>query len=169
VASFQNKIHVNHIPRNRYELMFLAMTPITFYSISPIDEELEIVDLPDNTSASGGYTKPFEFKVRVPLHHDSDVLQMDTWWSLCQDPVMPTYKRDGTLLSHRLRKSVVAGQEVDLPRVHVISGAFIRRRRLSGHAMANRGDMAFVEYTLRCDNITSEMEAAKAAATAIFT
>ena len=82
----------DHIPKNKYELRVRGLPPITFTAVSGLEEELDKVDLPDRTGASGGNTKNGEFTARMPTHHTTERIALEAWFAECQDPVPRTYK-----------------------------------------------------------------------------
>jgi len=71
-------IHPDHIPRNKYQLLVDGMPDFTFLNVGNLEEELETVDLPDRTTASGGNTKPIEFTASIPTHHSEERIAMES-------------------------------------------------------------------------------------------
>jgi hypothetical protein len=135
----------DHIPLNKYELRVRDLPPITFITISGWEEELEDVDLPDRTAASGGNTKPIEFTATIPLHHVIEVQAMEAWFQMSQDPVSPNYKKTGTLvlssISGLVRKTIL------------LIGMFPCKRKTGDLEMANEGELHVVEWTFRGDDV----------------
>lgn len=135
----------NHIPKNKGRLVVAGMPAFVFTTISDLPEELETVDLPDRTTASGGQTKPIEFTATLPLHHDAEVAAMEVWFVQGQDPVHPLYKKVGTLIMERIGPG--------LPKTYTLRGLFPSRRQVPGSEMANEGEMQVLEYTFKCDQL----------------
>lgn len=140
-------IRPNHIPVNKFQLLVLGLPPLTPIAISGIEEELEAVDLPDRTRASGGNTKPFEFTITIPMHHTIEQAAMERWYRDSRDPVLPNYKKTATLLCAPIGPGT--------PRTYQLVGLFPRMRKLPDLEMANEGEMASVEWTLSCDALFS--------------
>jgi len=138
-------VEQDHIPVNKYELIILGMPPIHFTEVSGIEEELEAVDLPDRTRASGGNTKPVDFTAKAMMHHSLEQAALEAWYEECQDPVSPTYKKIGTLV----HKSIT-GNRI---RTYSLVGLFITKRALPDLAMENEGEAAQVEWSFSADDI----------------
>jgi hypothetical protein len=137
----------DHIPLNNYELRVRDLPTITFIEIAGLEEELENVDLPDRTAASGGHSKPIEFTGTMPLHHLTEMAAMEQWFQDSHDPVAPNYKKAGTLvltsITGLVRKSFI------------ITGMFPCKRKTSDLDMANEGELHAVEWTFRGDDVLS--------------
>lgn len=138
-------IQPNHIPLNNFKLLVVGLPGLTPTKISGIEEELETVDLPDRTKASGGNTKPGEFTMMLPMHHSVEQAAMEVWFSESQDPVTPTYKKPGTLIHNALDGTPL--------RSFTLVGLFPRKRKLPDLEMKNEGEMAEVEWTFSFDDI----------------
>ena len=93
-------IKPNHIPTSNFDLIVAGFIPLTITRMDGIEEELETVDLPDRTVASGGHTKPVEFMIAIPMHHRVEQAAMEAWYRQSKDPVDAAYKKAATLL-HR--------------------------------------------------------------------
>jgi len=135
----------DHIPVNKYELLVLGLPSLMFTEISGIEEELQVVELPDRTVASGGNTGPVEFTAMLPMHHLAEQAAMELWYSESQDDVSPLYKKAATLI----HKSI-SGQVL---RTYSLVNIFPSKRGLPDLEMANEGEMAQVEWTFRADDI----------------
>src|SRR5690606_5954974 len=109
------------------------------------EEELDVVDLPDRTRASGGDTRPVEFTVTQPAHHTAEVMAMEIWFREGQDPVLPTYKKPATLIKRSL-----SGQTL---RAYSLTGVFVSRRATADLEMDNEGEMDTIEWTLNADKV----------------
>lgn len=135
----------DHIPRNKYKLLVQGLPPITWTSVGSLEEELETVDIPDRTAASGGNTKPVEFNVKHPTHHPAERIAMENWFVEGQDPVSPQYKKIGTLI----KTSISGLQSV----TYILQGLFVCKRVTSELEMANEGELDELEWTMKCDQI----------------
>lgn len=136
----------DHIPKNKYQLLVRGLPPITFTAVSGLEEELETVDLPDRTAASGGNTKPIEFTARMPTHHATERVAMEAWFSECQDPVALSYKKIGTLV--KLSISSLASVS------YMLHGLFVCKRSTQDLEMENEGELDEIEWTFKADQIT---------------
>jgi len=138
-------IRPNHIPKNKGKLIVAGLPPLTLTTIGDIDEELETVDLPDKTTASGGQRKALEFTATLPMHHDVEVAAVEAWYVQGQDPVHPLYKKVGTLVYERVGFGV--------PRSYTLMGLYISKRKIPGAEMANEGEMQELELTFKADQV----------------
>ena len=138
-------IKPDHIPVNKYELFVVGLPPIGFVKVSGIEEQVDAVELPDRTIATGGRTKPVDFKVEVPMHHTVEQAAMEIWLREAQDPVTPTYKKPATLIHRSL-----SGETL---RTDTLLGLWVKSRKLPDLELNNDGDMAVVEYGLQADDI----------------
>jgi len=135
----------DHIPLSNYELAIAGIVPIIFTSVGAIELELDTVDLPDRTKASGGRTKPGEIEVKVPLHHVVEIAAMDTWLEEGQDPVLPTYKKVGTLSGLSLSGLIT--------QTFTMIGLFNRKKMTPEFVMENDGELSENTYSLSWDDI----------------
>ncbi len=138
-------IQPNHVPLNKFELFIVGIPPITFVTISGISEELQIVDLPDRTKASGGQTNPVSFTGEVPIHHTIQQIALEFWWNEAQDPVTLTYKKIGTLILKTLNNTV--------SRTFTLPGLFISQRNLPDLDLNNEGEMTNVTFQFEADDM----------------
>lgn len=138
-------IKADHIPVNKYKLLIIGLPAITPTEISGMEDELESVDLPDRTSASGGNRKPTEFTMMIPAHHTVEIAACEIWFKQGQEPVSPLYKKVGILQMFSL-----SGQ---ITRSRSIIGAHITKRVDPDLEMANEGEMAVIEYTVKVNDI----------------
>lgn len=139
-------IKKNHIPASEFKLLVIGMPEITLVTVSGIEEELETVDLPDRTTASGGHTKPVEFTITQPMHHLVELAAMEAWFRESQDPVSPTYKKNATLVM-----TSIGG---DVSKTYSLMGLYPSKQKLPDLDMANEGEMNVVEWTMKADDIT---------------
>lgn len=138
-------IQPDHIAVNNYELLVLGLPPLTPTAIDGIEDELQTVDLPDRTTASGGNRGPGEWSMSLPLHHLVEQGAMEAWFKESQDPVSPTYKKVATLIHKSVSTSVL--------RTYSISGLFPKKRTLPDLEMENDGELALVAWLMRHDDI----------------
>lgn len=143
--SLKGKIQNDHMPLNKATLKVPGIATLTAVLISGLEENLQTVDLPDRTAASGGQTEPVDFEISIPMHHESEIAAMEIWFAQGRDPVIPGYKRPCTLqwpsLSNRKRRS------------YTLVGTLVAGRALPDADMANEGEMAMVRYPMRCDEV----------------
>lgn len=135
----------DHIPVNNYTMTVVGGPPIEFLTIDGLAEELETVDLPDRTKASGGNTKSVEFVATTPKHHTIEDLYLEAWFYAGQDPVLPTYKRSASLMVQSISNLNI--------RSYNLIGVFITQRKTADLEKINEGDLNVVEWTFNCDLI----------------
>lgn len=140
-------IQPDHMPINSFELIVLGIltNSLTVTEMSGIEEELEAVDLPDRTKASGGNKKATESTFKIPMHHLVENVACEAWYLEGQHPVAPTYKKVGTLVHKSISNGTV--------RSYSLVGVWISKRVLPDLEMQNEGEMATVEYTISIDEI----------------
>jgi hypothetical protein len=136
-------IRPDHMPINKFKVLAQGLPPITFTEVGSLEEELETVDLPDRTSASGGQTKPIEFTAKVPTHHTEQRIAMEGWFEEGKDPVSPTYKKIVTLVKSSLSGAQVAS--------YILNGCYVCKRTTPDLDMSNEGEMDQIEWTLKAD------------------
>lgn len=142
----KGRIQSNHIPKNNYELQVTGLAKsILLTEISDIPEELDVVDLPDRTAASGGHTRATEFTAMQPSHHDVEVKIMEAWFQESQDPVAATYKKTGTLIQKAIDGSIV--------RAYGLQGIFPKQRSIGEMSMENEGELQLIEWTFSVDDV----------------
>lgn len=138
-------IQDDHLPVNNYTLTINGLPPITFTSVGALEKEIEWVELADKTQASTGRVKPGEVEVKVPAHHTTEVAAMEVWSEEGQDPIVPGYKKSGSL-------SFFSGSLLRRLNVTII-GAFVCKAATPEGEMANEGEMAELTYTLKWDHL----------------
>jgi len=138
-------IQPDHIPVNKYALLVAGLPPITLTSIGSFNEELDTVDLPDRTKATGGRTKPGDTELKLPMHHVVEAAAMDLWYSEGQDPVSPIYKKVATL-------NCLSNTGIII-RTFTIIGLFLNSRQTPDLEMGNDGDMAELTYGACWDDV----------------
>ncbi|RLE17973.1 MAG: hypothetical protein DRJ65_22035 [Acidobacteria bacterium] len=138
-------IKPDHMPVNKYDFIILGMPSFTPITVSGIENELQTVDLPDRTKASGGNRNPSEVTVTFPMHHLAEQAALELWFAESQDPVSPTYKKVGTLI-HKSN----SGQTF---RSYTMDGIFPSKQSLPELNMDNEGEQAVVEWTFQIDDL----------------
>jgi len=138
-------IQADHIAVNNFELLMLGLPSLTPTEISGLEDELQTAEMPDRTRVSGGNRGPTEFTMMIPMHHLLEQGAMELWFRESQDPVLPTYKKVGTLI-HR---SIGGGTL----RTYSLVGAFPSKRGLPDLEMENDGELALVEWTISVDDM----------------
>jgi len=138
-------IQPDHIPKNKYKLKVVGLPEITFTFVGSLEEELEKVDMPDRTAASGGNTKSTEFNVRHPTHHIAERIAMENWFTEGQDPVSPTYKKVGTLTKISISGTAIAS--------YTLQNLFVWKRVTSDLEMENEGELDEIEWSMSVDQI----------------
>lgn len=141
-------IQSGHMPVNKFKLLVVGLVPLTPTTISGIEEELETIDLPDRTKASGGQTKSGTFTMKLAEHHKAEVDAMEKWYQDSQDPVDPNYKKAVTLV----RESI----DGKVKRSWSLVGTFPTKRKLPDLEMKNEGAMGEMEYTFSFDDINPQ-------------
>lgn len=147
----KGRIQPNHIPKNSFELQINGLAKTIFFTeIGEIPEELDVVDLPDRTTASGGgNTKATEFTGMQPSHHDVEVQIMESWFQEAQDPVAATYKKTGTLLQKAIDGTIV--------RTYTLQGIFPKRRSIGEMSIENEGELQVIEWTFSVDDVIFQL------------
>lgn len=142
---FKRVLLDDHHQVNKFSLEVVGLPPLTPITISGLEEELDSVDLPDRTSATGGRTKPIEFDMALPAHHVTEQKAMEAWKVENQDPVTATAKKSGILQieSQSSVKSIAFG----------LDGLWPQKRALPDLDMDNDGDMAVITWTMKCDEM----------------
>jgi hypothetical protein len=137
-------IKPDHIPVNKYLLIIIGLPQLNPIEISGMEDELETVDLPDRTVASGGNRKATEFTMMIPAHHTLEIAACEAWFLEGQEPVSPGYKKAGSLIMKSL-----SGKKF---RTRSLVGAFISKRADPDLELVNEGEMASIEYTVKVDD-----------------
>lgn len=138
-------IKPDHMPVNNYQLLILGFPPLTFTKISGLEDEIEKAKMPDRTVASGGNRAASEIVASMPLHHKAEQLIMETWFRESQDPVLPTYKKTGTLIVRSISGLVVSAR--------ALSGVWPFKRKDADMEMDNEGEIALVEWSISIDDV----------------
>ena len=138
-------IQPNHVSKNNFELQVIGLPPIIFTEVGDIGEQIDKVDLPDRTRASGGTKQAGDFTAMVPSHHDVEVAAMESWYKEGQDPVAPTYKKSGVLIKKGIDGSVI--------RTYTFIGLWVSERNMTAVSLENEGEMDAIEYLFNFDDI----------------
>jgi hypothetical protein len=138
-------ISPDHIPTNKYQLMFLGVPPLTCTNISGLETELVTSEMPDRTIVSGGQQKATEFTIMIPEHHVVEQAAMEAWLIESTDPVLPSYKKVGTLLGISVSGNIIVSKQ--------LVGVFPKKRTLPDREMINEGELSLVEWTLSVDQV----------------
>lgn len=134
----------DHVQVNKYQLLIVGMPPMTLTAISGIEEELDVTELPDRTTASGGRTKPVSFDITQPAHHIIERLAMETWWEMVKNG-LPLYKRVGTLLQFSQSNLQQVG--------YMLMGLYPTKRALPDLELDNDGDLSTLVWTMNADEV----------------
>lgn len=139
-------IDADHIPLNKYILSVEGLPDLTFTTLSGVEEELNVAELPDRTVRTGGRTNTVEFSCMLPLHHEAEQRAMETWFAQAQGE-----GREGKVdLAYRkpalLRLISISG---NYEAQFNLEGLFPSKRALPDFDMNDDGDMAAVEWTFR--------------------
>ena len=141
----KNILLPDHIPVNNFELFVVGSPgPIKFVNVSGLEQELETVDLPDRTKASGGNLKAVEFTATHPKHHTVEDLFLEAW--LAEGKlVSSTYKKAGSLIVKSISGLVIRG--------YTLLNLFVSKRNTPDLDMANEGELFLTEWTFMADDI----------------
>lgn len=135
----------DHMPVWNYKLMVQGMPTFIFINVNGLDEELESVDLPDRTAASGGNTKPGNFTAKIMMHHSSEVEALEQWYNDSKHPVKPNYKKNATLVFKSLTDT--------RSKTFALLGIFPHKRVIPNAEMNDEGKPAELDWTFRYDEI----------------
>ena len=138
-------IHPDHIPKNKFSLRVRGLPEIVFIKIDGLEEELEVVEIPDRTRASGGNTKAGDFTAAVPTHHVEQIQAIEAWMVDSTDPVNPGYKKTGILT----KVSITGMRRV----IFTILGMFPSKRASDSSDMEDEGNMDTTTFTFNFDDI----------------
>jgi len=146
--ALRGQLAPNHVPVNQFTLTVTGTGGGTFFftELSGIETELQSIDLPDRTKASGGNVLPQEFTGKTPLHHAATRAAMESWFKEGQCPVTAGYKKSATLI-HKAIDGTVQGK-------YTISGMWIMKRKLPDLDTTNDGEMAVIEWSFSSDAVT---------------
>lgn len=141
----KGQLQEDHIPVNKYTMSVVGLVPLLFTTISGLEEETDVVDLPDRTRASGGNTKPGEFTAMMPAHHTTEILAMEAWVLEGVDPVSSTYKKPVNL--------AIQSGSGGIQRLITINGCWPSKVKTPDLDFENEGEMAVYEFTFQFDSL----------------
>ncbi len=144
--SLKGRVKPDHIPLNKYRFAVAGLgIELTALEVTGLEIELNTVELPDRTKASGGQVGTAEVTVKLPMHHEDEFKAMESWFKRCQDGVTIDYKLPVTLT-----QPTNSGNAQVL---WILTGVFPMKRVIADMAMENEGELATVEWTFSVDNI----------------
>lgn len=147
MAGIKGVILPDYYPQNKATLTVVGIpVPLTITQISGLEDELDVAELPDRTNGSGGRKKQVEFDITIPAHHTVEVAAMEAWFKEGQDPVLPSYKKVGTLninSQSNLRAGFIS-----------LVGMFVSKRAMPDFDMDNDGEHTGLTYTIKADLAT---------------
>lgn len=143
--AIKNVLKPNRVQANKFQLTIQpGIGAPTFTKISGLEEELDKVDLPDRTSRSGGRSKPLEFEVEQPMHHDVEVAQMEAWYAMCK----------ATLPGHLKLGILVLFDEWGVPRRRrTLTNLWVGKRKDTDQDLNDEGAMSTITWTLHADEM----------------
>jgi len=146
MCPLQGSVQPDHVPVNNFELVVQGLTtPIFFVEVSGIEYEVQAVDLPDRTKASGGNAVPQEWTAKTMLHHAVERAALEAWLLEGQDPVQASYKKTATLI-HKTLSGAQNGK-------YLLSGVWIMKKKLPDLNRADEGNAGMIEWTISSDKI----------------
>jgi hypothetical protein len=143
--SLKGKIQDNHIPLNKFELLIAGLPQITLITTDDIEEQLNVIEMPDRTRRSGGQTSSVEFTGTIPMHHDVQVAALEAWYKQGQDPVQEGYLKAGSMVFYR---------NDGTPRPFELINIWVSGRTIPGGDMANDGEPAMLTFRFEADEVT---------------
>lgn len=141
----KGQINPNHMAVNRYDFIVTGLPPLKPTKVGGISEELDTVELPDQTRVSGGGRKPTEVTLTFPLHHLVDQAAMEAWYKECQGNVSPNYKKACTLVIKSIQGTIAKS--------YSLMGCFVTKRSTPDLDMGDEGKMAETEWTVSVDEV----------------
>jgi hypothetical protein len=143
--SIKNVVQPNRVQVNKYQLIVQpGVGSVLLVSIGGLEEELDKVDLPDRTSRSGGREKQGETEIVQPMHHDLEVLAVETWYRMCKN-TLPLYLKLGILMIF---------DEWGSPRKrYTLPNCWLSKRKHADLELDNDGEMATITWTMNYDQI----------------
>jgi hypothetical protein len=138
-------IKPDHMPVNKFSLKVVGLLDLTTITVSGIEDELQTVDLPDRTRASGGNRLAGDFEIGIPIHHALEMAAMEIWFREGQDPITPTYKKPCTLSMQSLSGNASKN--------YTLIGVFVTKRALPDLDKEDDGNMAIAMWSLSYDDI----------------
>ena len=147
--ALQGSVLPDHIAVNNYELSVVGISTSFFFTeVSGIELEIQAVDLPDRTKASGGNVVPQEWTAKTMLHHSIEQAALEAWLTEGQCPVDPAYKKTATLIHKTISGTPTA--------IYLLTGVWVMKRKLPDLDKSNDGEPGIVEWSFSSDNITPQ-------------
>jgi len=140
----RGEIEKDQVNLNKFTLFVIGLPPIKFTETGELEQEIKKMVLPDGTARSTGITDPFDFPASMMMHHVIELAAMELWWVECQDPVMPTAYKPGTMIY----KSASEALQLTL----VLESLFLTKRKYPGGDTRSE-EAGKVEWTFSCDNM----------------
>lgn len=141
--TLKNLINPDHAADNKYELVVVGLPPIIFTEVTGLEDETEMVDMPDKTTQSGGQSLPFEIVGKVPVHHIAEMAALELWLAEGRDPVTPTFEKVGTMVYKTIGNNIAKS--------YTLLGMKCSKQKMPDVAMKNSGELAVCEWTFKVD------------------
>jgi len=138
-------IQPDHMPANKFKLIIVGLPNLTPTTVSEATDETTEAILPDGSVVSGGKTGPIELTVTIPRHHAVEIQAMDRWKGESEDPISPTYRKTGTLITF-------TGTGLEFKTESLIN-VWCRNRSTPALDMENDGELTVNSYVLRLDRM----------------
>jgi hypothetical protein len=139
-------IQPDHILTNRATLNVGGIFTFVPSETGELSDEIKMVDLPDDTRATGGRKKATEMTFKIPSHHTVDMLAVEAWRIAGVGIVLPGYKRMVVLTI----ESATGGNKL----VRILFGCWISKRVDPATQMGGDGNMAETEFTMQIDEVS---------------
>lgn len=124
---------------SRFELIILGQPLIVFTKVAGLEEELEVITLPDRSEVSSGNTKPITFTATSMMHHAIEMAFLTEWWNEGKGDVTLTHKKEGMLLYKKTGGSI--------SNTLILTELFMKKRKFSDLDTKNESDAAEAEWT----------------------
>lgn len=116
---------------------------IVAVSVSGPEENIQVAELPDGTTASGGRTEASEITIVIPQHMAQGKQVMDLWFQACKDPVQPNAYKNVTVTGTSSTGAIVSTD------THI--GVWVKTRKSADYALEDGTTMTVLEYTCSVD------------------
>lgn len=121
----------------------VSITEFNFVRIGEIADETGMIDLPDNTRQSDGYTKAGETEIELAMHDTESVQVMDILRELARNG-SAGYKADFLLTYDTANNETVRGKQ--------LTGVFVTAKSSPEITQGEEGEMATFTYTVQYDS-----------------
>lgn len=164
----KNTLEKNILPKAKQRLLIAGLPEaIIHLTRDPIQMEVGVINLADQTKVPGGRKRAGEFPVELQFARDIDRNEYRRWFEMCidvrgNDGIEPTYKRDATIIYFRLFRgsSGTYNNGSDLPPVKArLEGIWCSKLELPGlDIKADNGDDGdtILKATLQFDDVSLE-------------